>query len=172
IPHATLKLQPLPSRPAIEDQDSAAMDSSDPDAENFHDRYTSPEMAAWAQMYHFGSAIVLPARVNDFPPELFEVAVSSKYNVLAPDFARERASLKRDAAAAHLEGINGKISAASKGKVKLELADLHFKAIRVISFDDSRSSDNAEAKISGYLGLDLLRNLHFTIDYRDGLIHF
>jgi tetratricopeptide (TPR) repeat protein len=173
IPHARLKLQPLPSRPATEDQDSVAMDFSDPDAKNFHDRYTSPEMAAWAQMYHFGSAILIPARVNDSPAELFEVAASSKYNVLAPDFARERASLKRDTAAAHLEGINGKISAASRGKVKLmEFADLHFKAIRVISFDDSRSRDNAETKISGYLGLDILRNLHFIIDYRDGLIHF
>ena len=138
----------------------------------FRSRYTSPEMASWAQMYHFGNAILIPARVNDSPPELFEVAASSKYNVLAPDFARERASLKGDAAAARLEGINGKISAASKGKVKLELADLHFKAIRVISFDDSRSRDSAETKISGYLGLDLLRNLHFIIDYRDGLIYF
>jgi hypothetical protein len=54
-------------RPATEDQDSAAMDSSDPDAKNFHDRYTSPEMAAWTQMYHFGSAILIPARVNDPP---------------------------------------------------------------------------------------------------------
>jgi len=172
IPHAKLKLQPLPSRPATEDQDNAAMDSSDPDAKNFHDRYTSPEMAASTQMYHFGSAILIPARVNDSPPELFEVAASSKYNVLAPKFARERASLKRDKASARLEGINGKVSADSTGKVKLELADLHFKKIRVISFDDTRSRDNEETEISGYLGLDLLRNLHFIIDYRDGLIHF
>lgn len=49
---------------------------------------------------------------------------------------------------------------------------LHFKSIRVFSFDDTRASDNAETEISGYLGLDLLRNLHFIIDYRDGLIHF
>jgi tetratricopeptide (TPR) repeat protein len=172
IPHGTLRLQPLPSRPATENQDGAAMDSSDPDAKSFHDRYTSPEMATWAQMYHFGSAILIPARVNDSPTALFEVAASSRYNVLAPDFARERTSLKRDTAAAQLEGINGKISAASKGKVKLDFADLHFKAIRVISFDDSRSSDNAETRISGYLGLDILRNLHFKVDYRDGLIHF
>jgi hypothetical protein len=46
------------------------MDSSDPDAKNFHDRYTSPEMAAWTQMYHFGSAILIPARVNDSPPRV------------------------------------------------------------------------------------------------------
>jgi tetratricopeptide (TPR) repeat protein len=172
IPHAKLKLQPLPSRPATEDQDSAAMDSSDPDAKNFHDRYTSPEMAAWTQVYHFGSAILVPARVNDFPPELFEVTASSKYNVLAPEFARERASLERNKASAQLEGINGKVSDESTGQVKLELANLHFNAIRVISFDDNRSSDSAETKVSGYLGFDMLRNLHFIIDYRDGLIHF
>jgi tetratricopeptide (TPR) repeat protein len=172
IPHAKLKLQPMPSRPATEDQDSAAMDSSDPDAKNFHDRYISPEMAAWTQMYHFGSEILIPARVNDSPPELFEVTASSKYNVLAPEFARERTSLKRDKASAHLEGINGTVSAGSTGQVKLELADLHFNTIKVISFDDTRSSDTAETEISGYLGFDVLRNLHFIIDYRDGLIHF
>jgi len=170
IPHAKLKLQPLPPRPATEDQDSAAMDSSDPDAKNFNDRYTSPEMAAWTQMYHFGSTIVIPARVNDSPPELFELAASSKYNVLAAEFARERASLEPNKASAQLEGVNGKVSAESTGQVKLEVANLHFDAIRVISFDDTRSSDSAETGISGYLGFDMLRNLHFIIDYRDGLI--
>ena len=172
IPNAKLKLQPLPSRPATEDQDSAAMDSSDPDAKNFHDRYTSPETAAWTQMYHFGSEILIAARVNDAPPELFEVTSSSKYNLLAPEFARERASLERDKASAQLEGIDGKVSAESRGQVKLELADLHFNAIRVFSFDDTKSSDSAETEISGHLGFELLRNLHFIIDYRDGVIHF
>jgi tetratricopeptide (TPR) repeat protein len=172
IPHAKLELQPLPSRPATEDQDSAAMDSSDPDAKNFHDRYTPPEMATWTQMDHFGSAILIPARVNNSPVELFEVISSSKYNVLAPEFAREQASLKRDTGSAHLEGINGKISTDSTGKVKLQFAGLHFKKIRVISFDDDESRDDAETEIAGYLGLDILHNLDFIIDYRDGLIHF
>ena len=56
--------------------------------------------------------------------------------------------------------------------MKLELADLHFNAIRVFSFDDTKSSDSAETEISGHLGFELLRNLHFIIDYRDGVIHF
>jgi hypothetical protein len=172
IAHAKLKLQPLPSIPATEDQDSAAMDSSDPDAKNFRDRYTSPELAAWTQVYYFDNAILIPARVNDSPSALFEVAAASKYNVLAREFARERASLKRDKASARLEGSNGKVSAESTGQVKLEFADLHFNAIRVFSFDDTRSSDSAETEISGYLGFEILRNLHFIIDYRDGLIHF
>lgn len=172
IPDAKLKLEPLPSRPAAEDQDSATMDSNDPDAENFHDRYTPPEMATWMQMDHFGGAILIPARVNNSPPALFEVISSSKYNVLAPEFAREQASLKRDTGSAHLEGINGKISTDSTGKVKLQFAGLHLKKIRVISFDDDESRDDAETGIAGYLGLDILHNLDFIIDYRDGLIHF
>jgi tetratricopeptide (TPR) repeat protein len=172
IPHAKLKLQPLPSRPATEDQDGAAMNSSDPDAKNLHDRYISPEMAAWTQMYYFDNAILIPARVNDSPSVLFEVASASKYDVLAPEFARERASLKRGKASARLEGTNGKVSTELTGQVKMEFADLHFNAIRVFSFDETRSGDNAETEVSGYLGFEILRNLHFTIDYRDGLIHF
>jgi tetratricopeptide (TPR) repeat protein len=165
IPNAKLTLQPLPLSPATEDL-------SEGDAQNFHDRYTAPEMARWTQMYHFSNAILIPAQVNGSPPVLFEVATSSKYNVLAPGFARERASLRRDLRSAHLEGINGRVSSESSGKVKLALADLHFKAIKVISFDDTSPSNSAETEIAGYLGFDLLRNLHFTIDYRDGLIHF
>jgi tetratricopeptide (TPR) repeat protein len=173
IRSAKLTLEPLPPSPATEDPDSAATDSSDPDAQQFHDRYTAPEMSRWTQMYHFGNAILIPAQVNNSPPELFEVATSSKYNVLAPGFARERASLKPDEqSSARLEGINGKVSGESSGKVKLALADLHFKAIRVISFGDAPSNDSTETEIAGYLGFDLLRNLRLIIDYRDGLIHF
>jgi tetratricopeptide (TPR) repeat protein len=171
IPNAKLTLRPLPSRPTAEEQDSAAIDSSDPEAQSFHDRYTAPAMSGWTQMYHFGNAILIPAQVNGSPPALFEVAAASKYNVLSPEFAQERASLKRDFRSAHLEGINGKISSESSGKVKLAIAELHFKAIRVFSFDDTRPSDSGETEIAGYLGFDLLRYLHFTIDYRDGLIH-
>jgi tetratricopeptide (TPR) repeat protein len=167
-----LTLEPLPPRPVTQDQDSAATDPPDPDALKFQDRYTAPEMASWTQMYHFGNAILIPAQVNGSPPGLFEVAASSKYNVLAADFAQQWASLRRDFKSAHLESINGRVSAESSGKVKLAFADLHFKAIRVMSFDDTRSSDSAETEIAGYLGYDLLRNLRFMIDYRDGLIHF
>jgi len=172
IRNATLTLKSLPSRPATEDQSRAPTDASDPDARNFHDRYTAPEMSRWTQMYNFGNAILIPAQVNASPPELFEVAASSKYNVLAPEFARERASLRRDFRSAHLEGINGRVSSESSGKVKLAFADLHFKAIKFISFDDTRSNDSAETAVAGYFGYDLLRNLRFTIDYRDGLIDF
>jgi len=172
IPNAKLTLQSLPSRPASEAAASTATDSSQGDAQNFHDRYTAPEMARWTEMYHFSNAILIPAQVNGSPPALFEVATSSKYNVLEPEFARERASLRHDLRSAHLEGINGRVSSESSGKVKLALGDLHFKAIKVISFDDTSPSDRAETEIAGYLGFDLLRNLHFTIDYRDGLIDF
>jgi len=171
IPNSKLTLRPLPSRPATEEQDRVATDSSDPDAQNFHDRYTAPGMSGWMEMYNFGNAVLIPAQVNGSPPALFEVAAASKYNVLSPEFAPQWASLKRDFRSARLEGINGRVSSESSGKVKLALADLHFKGIRFFSFDDTRTSGIAETEIAGYLGFDLLRYLHFTIDYRDGLIH-
>ena len=172
IPNAKLTLSPLPPRPATGDQSSASTEASDPGARNFHDRYTAPEMSKWTQMYNFGKAILIPAQVNGSPPGLFEVAASSKYNVLAPEFARERASLRHDLRSAHLEGINGRVSSESSGKVKLAFADLHFKAVKMISFEDTSPSDSAETEVAGYLGYDFLRNLRFIIDYRDGLIHF
>lgn len=171
IPNATLKLGPLPVRPAVENQESAAVNSDDPDAKSFHDRYIPKEMAAWLDLYRFGSAIVIPARVNGSGAELFEVASSTAMNVLSADFAREQASLKPDKVSANLEGINGRVSGETIGQVALEFANLRFKAVRVISFND-RSSESAETEIAGYLGTEILRNLRITIDYRDGLIRF
>jgi tetratricopeptide (TPR) repeat protein len=172
IRHAKLGLEPLPPRPDIGDQESVAMDLGDPDAKTFNDRYVAKQMAAWTRMYRFGSAILIPARVNDSPPNLFEVTTSSGLSVLAPEFAKEYAPLGRDKAPTHLEGINGKVGGVSTGRVKLEFAGLHFETIRMISFDETTPSDSPETEVSGYLGFEMFRNLRMLIDYRDGLIHF
>lgn len=171
IRHAKLRLQPLPRR-STQDREIVAMDLGDPDAKSFYDPYVAKKMAAWTRMYRFGSTILIPARVNDSPPNLFELTTSSGLSVLAPEFAKEYASLSPDKAPTHLEGINGKVGSVSMGRVKLEFAGLHFDAIRVVSFDETAPSDSAETKISGYLGFEILRNLRILIDYRDGLIHF
>jgi Flp pilus assembly protein TadD len=168
-----MSLRPLPSRPDAE-QNNGPADTSDPDARNFHDRYVAPVMAAWTRMYRFGSAILIPAQVNNSPAALFEVSTSTEFNILSPAFAQKWASLgtgKRTQSAG-LEGINGRVSTPLMGKAKLAFADLHFDKVRVMSFDDARSSESAGTQISGFLGHELLRSLHVAIDYRDGLILF
>jgi Flp pilus assembly protein TadD len=169
-----IQLQPLPTRPAEQDQNGGAIDSGDPEARNFHDRYTAPEMAGWTQLYRFGSAIMVPTRINGSTPGLFEVASSSEFNILSPEFAQKWVSLGagKGMASAGLEGINGRVSTPLMAKVKLDAAGLHFDKVRVISFDDARSSESAGTEISGFLGFELLRGLHIQIDYRDGLINF
>jgi tetratricopeptide (TPR) repeat protein len=173
IPNRTLQLQSLQSRPLQEDQNSS-IDSSDPDARNFHDRYVAPEMGAWARMYRFGSAILIPVAVNSSPPELFEVASSSEFNLLSPDFAQKWAVLGagKKMESAGLEGVNGRVSTPVSGKATFDFAGFHLNKVRVLSVDDTRSSEAAGIQVSGFLGFELLRNFRITIDYRDGLIHF
>jgi len=173
IPNRTLQLQSLQARPSQEDQNSS-IDSSDPDARNFHDRYVAPEMGAWARMYRFGSAILIPVAVNSSPPELFEVASSSEFNLLSPDFAQKWAVLGagKKMESAGLEGVNGRVSTPVSGKATFDFAGFHLNKVRVLSVDDARSSEAAGTQVSGFLGFELLRNFRITIDYRDGLIHF
>lgn len=172
FPHGKLSLTSLPTRRASENTERATKNLRESDIKRFDDRYVPRRMASWTKMYHFGSAILIPARVNNTPPELFEVSASSALNVLAPDIARDHASLSPVKRPTPLEGINGIISGVSTGLVKLEFSGLHFDSIRVISFDETRTRRTAETTVSGYLGYPILRNLHTAIDYRDGLIHF
>lgn len=174
IPNRTLQLQLLQSRPSQEDQNNLSTDPSDPDARNFHDRYIAPEMGAWTRTYRFGSAILIPVAVDGSPPELFEVASSSEFNLLSPDFAQKWAVMAagKKMESAGLEGVNGRVSTPVSGKATFDFAGFHLNKVRVLSVDDARSSEAAGTQIAGFLGFELLRNFRITIDYRDGLIYF
>jgi tetratricopeptide (TPR) repeat protein len=177
IPNKLLQLRPLPERPALQDEgdgSAGAPGEDDPEARNFHDRYIAPAMVEWTRMYRFGSGILIPARVNGSTSELFEIATSSEFNVLSPGFAQKWVPLsaEKGMAGGALEGVNGRVNAPLTAKARVGFAGLHFDKVRVISFDDTRSSEIGGTQISGFLGFELLRNLHLRIDYRDGLISF
>ena len=172
IPELKLKLQPLPPRPAADDENGATIDRSDPDARSFHDRYIAPEMVAWERLYRFGGQNVIPLRVNDSAPKLFDISPKYTVTFIAPDLARRSASpTKEDAVAAY--GINGKISQAWRtGPVVLHFDNLRYAAEGEDSVDLTVHSERAGTEISGILGFDVLANLDIKIDFRDGLIQF
>lgn len=179
LPHAKLSLQPLPKPPLLEDPGEAAMDSSDPDAAKHHDRYVSPEMASWSQLYQFGGDLFIPAKVNDSPPELFGISISSTTNSLSSAFSQKWAPLKDPGAlsvqnlpASSLYGIDGQIKTSWSGPVKLDFAGFYFGAVAERSIDLGSISERHGVEINGVLGLEVLHNIRTTIDYRDGLIHF
>ena len=181
FPYATLRLRPLPARPSKEDVDAAQMDSKDPDAAKFSDRYVSPDMSSWTQLYQLGGAIVIPARVNDSPPKLFSVTSEAYSNALSSNFAEEWASAPKDPSALTVDSrsaispnvysTDGRITARWSGPIKLEFAGFYFGATAERSFSLKMMSDRG-AEIGGIIGLETLKNLRVMIDYRDGLIHF
>jgi tetratricopeptide (TPR) repeat protein len=169
FPDSKLKLQLLPSRPATEDPDGAAMDRSDPDAKEFHDRYTAPEMIRWEQEFDFGSRHLVPVRVNGSPPKLFHLSATTG-TFIAPAFARESTSLT-STATSPAYGVNGKIERTLwTGQVKLEFGNFYYVARTEPSIDLTMYSERAGTEISGILGLDALYKFEIKIDYRDGLI--
>jgi hypothetical protein len=171
FPSSKLRLQPLPSRPATEDPKSVAMDTGDPDAEKFQDRYTAPEMSYWEQLSEMGGQLLLPVRVNDSAPHLFDLSPTTG-TFIAPQLARELASLTGKSPVP-ASGLNGKIDQTFwTGPVRLVFGNYYHVATREASTDLTIHSDKAGTEISGILGLDVLLNCDIKIDYRDGLIQF
>jgi hypothetical protein len=171
FPDAKIKLQPLPSRPTAEDPDGAAMGKTDPDAKEFHDRYTAPEMVGWEQAFDFGSRHFIPVRVNTSPPKLFHLSATTG-TFIAPELARESTSLT-SMAPSPAYGVNGRIERTFwTGQVKLEFGNFYYIARTEPSIDLTTYSNRAGTEISGILGLDALHSCDIKIDYRDGLIYF
>jgi tetratricopeptide (TPR) repeat protein len=172
IPDSKLKLHPLPPRPATEEENGATISDGDPDARRFHDRYVAPEMVSWEHVYRFGGQNIIPVRVNDSPPQLFDVSPKYSVTFIAPELARRSASMtKVDASQAY--GINGKIEQVWRtGPVILHFDNLRYAAAGEDSVDLTVHSDKAGTEISGILGFDVLANLDTKIDFRDGLFQF
>jgi tetratricopeptide (TPR) repeat protein len=172
IPDRKLKLQPLPSLPGPEDRDSATMDSRSLDARKFNDRYTAPEMGAWERAYYFDGAYFVALRVNDSPPKFFRVSAATDATFITTELARQSAWLISDGDSRAV-GLNGTIKRTfDTGPVKLAFGHFIYPANSELSVDLTKYSDDAGTEISGLLGFDVLQNLDFTIDYRDGLIDF
>jgi len=170
MPHARLRLEPLPQRPATEDQDGEQMNWTDPDAAKFHDRYTAPDMSTWTQLYRFGNLLAVPTQFNESPPELFDISTAAERNVISADFARNWATL--EGTAPPMFGINGRIDNRFTGTAKLQFAGLVFYSTAENSADLTTVNERVGTQIEGTLGFEVLHNLRTEIDYRDGLIHF
>jgi hypothetical protein len=171
FPAGKLRLQPLPPRPETESSDGGAMDTSDPGAKMFQDRYIAPEMSAWQQLTDFGGRLLVPVRVNDSPPKLFELSPTTG-TFIAPQLARESASITGKSSLPAY-GINGTIGQTfSTGPVKLGFGNFYYPTSEEYSIDLTMYSDEAGTEISGILGSDVLLNCDIKIDYRDGLIQF
>ena len=178
--HAKLKLQPLPTRPTTQNADSAQMDSQDPDAVKFQDRYVSPDMNSWTQLFRFGSEIAIPARVNDSPPVLFTVSTDGPSNYLGLKIEHKWAAASGEGSSDKVQsgppmtliGIDGRLSGRWSGTAQIFFSDHYFAAPQERTIDFTSFSEQHGTEISGSLGLEVLHDLRITIDYRDGLIHF
>lgn len=170
-PDAKLKLRPLPPRPATEDPDSATLNSSDPDAKEFHNRYVPPGMDTWERAFSFApDGLFFPVRVNSSSPRLFYFDLGGG-TYIAPELARESTSLTSKGIAPTY-GADGIIKATFQtGPVRLEFADFCYDMV-AYSIDLTIRSEEIGTEVSGLLGFDVLHNLDVKIDYRDGLIHF
>jgi hypothetical protein len=58
------------------------------------------------------------------------------------------------------------------GPIELEFAGRYFKQPDGPALDFTPDSNALGVEISGKLGFDVLRNIEFKIDYRDGLVDF
>jgi tetratricopeptide (TPR) repeat protein len=171
IPKAKLELSPLPPRPSastVQDENQA----KDGSISQYYDRYVPPEMTTWAQLFRFKNLLLIPTRVNNSNPKLFDIGLAATNNFIAPQAASEVTVVER-APGLKPRGLNGEVrDVFITGAVRLQFGDFYFDNQSLISFDLTKQSEKEGTEVSGTLGFETLRNLEIKIDYRDGLVFF
>lgn len=176
FPWRKLRLSPLPpypgavTAPVTLNTDPPAH-SSTQDSEA-HDRYVAPEMKDWMKIYHSGHLLIIPGVLNKKSTNLFVIDTGAMITNISPQAAGAVTKVSSDDTMT-IRGISGFVKKVYRARdIAVRFGNLEQKIDGAVVFDTSALSSNAGTEISGLLGLDTLRVLVVSIDYRDGLMKF
>ena len=173
FPGRTLKLDPLPARPASDDSNgpSLATDGS-PEDRPVLDRYIDPTMKDWTKVFRSGHEIILPVSLNSGPNRLFILDTGSALNLVSWQMAKPFAKVSKGSNIQVL-GISGEVKQTyTTGPVTLSFAGLSQQSNGLVGMDTRMLGKNTGVEIAGFLGTPILHQLTVQIDYRDDLVHF
>lgn len=163
--------KPLDSTSTMASSDGATRPSPPmPAPHGPYDRYIAPEMKDYTAVYRVGHDLILPAGLNNSKTRLFILDTGAWSTTISPSAAREVTKIHGDSAM-EVKGLNGKVDKVYYADaITFQFAHVAQKMLDVASFDTSKISKNVGMEISGFIGVNTLRQVTMHIDYRDGLV--
>lgn len=134
------------------------------------DRYVSPDMKDWVQVYKVGHYLISPGSIHVPDLNLFVIDTGAWATEVAPDVARQVTKVDVNTNARFI-GLSGEV----KKPYVAEMLDIRFGGISkhelgVPAWPMDRISQASGMAIAGLIGDDILHELTLHIDYRDGLM--
>jgi tetratricopeptide (TPR) repeat protein len=192
FPNQKLKLTPLPQPPDApkpeivletnsgdsgqhsESKQASSSGTDDPASTDiqFQDRYISPEMNGYSQVFRFGHELLVPTKIGGTTRKLFLLDTGAFNNAISPAAAREVTKVHGDSDTI-IEGLSGSVKRVySADKLTLEFGHLKQANEDMTSWDLTKLSEDDGTEVSGFLGFVMLHMLDIKIDYRDDLVDF
>jgi Tfp pilus assembly protein PilF len=156
-----LSVDPLPVIPGDDGKDGPK------------DRYLAPEMARYTKIFRVGHELLIPTKVGSDPqPVLFLMDTGSQMNDIALEYIAKVEKLNKEQFI-EMKGLQGKVqNVFSADDLILQFAGFKQMNQSLLSMDFNHISHASGVKISGILGMTVLRWFTLHIDYRDGLVGF
>jgi len=134
------------------------------DRNSLADRYVSPEMKDYTQIYRVGDNLILPAALNAAKVKLFILDLGAGTTSVAPEVAKDVSKVSEKDVFGHKTLVADEIT--------FNFAHLSQKVNGVTAMDTSMASRGTGMNISGFIGANTFSVLIMHIDYRDGLVKF
>ena len=136
------------------------------------DRYISPEMKSYTQVYRFGHNLLVPTLIGDASVKLFVLDTGSASNLISPSAASEVTKVHGDPSMI-IKGLSGSVKDVYRAdKAVIQFGHLRQENQDLVAVDLTNVSEGIGTEASGILGFAMLHFLDIKIDYRDGLIDF
>ncbi len=185
-PMRRLSLSPLPPNPSEKEAPTSLNTSgadqsigSNPAATGSNnqptgpaDRYISPTMKGYSEIFRVGHFLLVPTVLNHKVQHLFVLDTGAFSSFVSPEVAREVTKV-HGGAPVLIQGLSGTVSKVSTSdKIVFQFGGIEQDNYGLFSFDTSGVSKSVGLEVSGFLGDTVLHQLTIHIDYRDGLVKF
>jgi hypothetical protein len=124
------------------------------------------------RVFRFGDHLAVPTSINSGKSSLFLVDSGSSSNLVDDTIARESSKVYRDDSV-RVRGIQGEVKQTSMADhVTLMFAGFRQDNSSLVAISLAGMSDGMGVAFGGILGMPVLRQMVFTVDYVEGIVRF
>jgi thioredoxin-like negative regulator of GroEL len=124
------------------------------------------------RVFRFGDHLAVPTSINNGKSTLFLIDSGSSSNLVDDTIARDSSKVYRDDSV-RVKGIQGEVKQTSMADhVSLVFAGFRQDNSSLIAISLESLSDGMGVAFGGILGMPVLRQMVFTVDYQEGIVRF